>query len=115
MTTEDKIRQYVADKRGPRPDKPANLDQPLAAFLAKLVPRPDGFISVSEFVALFRASLRGHKQRTAATRGAIVEALERLGVLTGLTHDGRRIVIGYAIDTPAALTVDDTGRIRKVA
>ena len=115
MSTEDKLDQYRADHRKPRPDKPTNLDPLVAAFLGRLVPRPDGAVPITEFSALFRASLRGSKQREHATRKAIIACLARLGIPIGETYDHRRCVIGYSIDPALVLVVDEAGRIREVA
>jgi hypothetical protein len=99
----------------PRPEKPDELDAQIAAFLGQLIPRPDGYVSVTEFAALLRASLGGAKQREHATRKAVIESLGRLGIPLDETYDHRRCIVGYSIDPTPALVVDASGRIREAA
>lgn len=118
MSFEQGYAGYLRSRRKRRADRDTtvSLDRKLAEFLATLTARPDATVSVVTFVELFRARLRGVKQRQSATRTAIMEALGRLNILIGKTPDRRQCIIGYSPDAAPTLAVDEQGKIiREVA
>jgi hypothetical protein len=91
-----------------------NFDQPIAAFLASLVPKTDGTIAFNDFAAMFRATLPA-KLRDHATRKVIIASLSRLAVPMGKTYEKFLCVVGYAIEAAPTLTVDEAGKIVEAA
>lgn len=92
---------------------PRTVQLATAKYLAGLAARPDGLIKLSDILAGVRVSSElSPKQRAKLNRQHVTDALNALGVLTGI-HEKTYHAIGYSLDAPPTLTVDDSGRVRE--
>lgn len=89
------------------------INEALTRYLASIHAHPGGRVPLAELVTGIRRELPP-RQRKRLKRSAVVAALADLGIPVGV-HNRRQCVVGFSVDAPPALTVDESGKIVEAA